>query len=115
MRVCTAIALALAVLSSGTGSALAFQEEPGAPPPGAAQMLPEASDPSLALQTPQANPAEPAEKGGAGVFGFDVLPKLNFGLELLYSQQPMELQDTGGTITDEESDVSVVGKIKRRF
>ena len=115
MRVRTAIAFAASVLLLGTGTALAFQEEPGAPPPDAARMLPETADPALALQTPHANPAETAEKKSSKLFNFGILPKLDFGLELLYSQQPMQLHDSGGPTIEEQSDVTVLGKVKRHF
>ena len=114
MRLRTAIALGVIVLFCGTSTAFAFQEEPLAPPPGAAQMLPDASDPALALKDPKASPVDPGNKDDGKLFGFGMLPKLNFGLELLYSQQPMQLQDAD-SIPDEQGDVSVVGKIKRRF
>jgi hypothetical protein len=48
------------------------------------------------------------------VFGFNLLPKLDFGLELLYSQQPMEIQQ-GTPLPEDNEDVTVLGKVKRHF
>ena len=56
--------------------------------------------------------------GGLNLFGYTVLPKLNFGLDVLYGQDEQQLQ-LGGTddidMLDENGDVSVLGKVKRRF
>ena len=48
------------------------------------------------------------------MFGFNILPKMDFGLELLYSQQPMELQQATPLPEDNE-DLTVLGKVKRHF
>ena len=52
------------------------------------------------------------------LFGWTVLPKLNFGLDVLYGQDQQRLQlgnpDNLGTL-EENGDVSVLGKVKRRF
>ena len=58
--------------------------------------------------------AQPTEKRGAKLFGFNILPRLDFGLELLYSQQPIELQQATPLPEDNE-DLTVLGKVKRRF
>jgi hypothetical protein len=51
------------------------------------------------------------------MFGYTVMPKLNFGLELLYGdgQPQLELQQGGPSFEDENRDVTVLGKVKRRF
>ncbi|MGV1014133.1 MAG: hypothetical protein ACOYB4_04100 [Methyloceanibacter sp.] len=104
----------------GVAPALAFEETPVPPPPG--------SD-VTAAQSPAAKPMQLApanapidtkseRKGGINVFGYNVFPKLNFGLDVLYGedQQQLELQQQQGSSALEESgDVSVLGKIKRRF
>lgn len=117
MRGLFAIAGLVAALSFGGGQALAFQETP-APPPAD---IPQAEADSLALQlgTPNAALAAPqAESGGLNLFGYTVLPKLNFGLDVLYGQDEQQLQ-LGGTddldTLDENGDVTVLGKVKRRF
>lgn len=110
---------ALAVLLTASGSAFAFQETPAAPPPEAdqatRQAAPQAVPPAVQLQTPGVDTEQGAEQTGA-VFNFGFLPKLDFGLEVLYGdqhQQPLELQP--GTFPEDTQDVTVVGKVKRRF
>lgn len=51
------------------------------------------------------------------MFGYTVMPKLNFGLELLYGdgQPQLDLQQAGPSFEDENRDVKVLGKVKRRF
>ena len=117
MRKALAVAGLMAALSFGSGPALAFQETP-APPP--AEVPPAQSD-ALALQlgTPNATPAAPkAQSGGLNLFGYTVLPKLNFGLDVLYGADEQQLQ-LGGTddidTLDENGNVGVIGKVKRRF
>ena len=108
----------MAALSFGSGQAFAFQEQPAPPPPAD---VPQTEIDALALQLgkPGATPAAPkAEVGGLNLFGYTVLPKLNFGLDVLYGQDAQQLQ-LGGTddlkTLDENGDVTVLGKIKRRF
>ena len=124
MRMFLAIAGLMAALSFGSGEALAFQETP-APPPADLPQAEQTSPDALALQlgTPNAAPSAPgagkADKdGGLNLFGYTVLPKLNFGLDVLYGQDEQQLQ-LGGTddidMLDENGDVSVLGKVKRRF
>ena len=119
-RVFSASAIAALLLS--VGPALAFQEEPAAPVPEAARVAPEATQPAeeavtpnLQLQTPPAATPETNEKKGAKIFGFNLLPKLDFGLELLYSNQPSEVQQLPQTQLEEQNDLTVLGKVKRQF
>ena len=105
-----------AALLVGSGPALAFQETPEASPE-ILSVAPDASKgPAMQMQTPATAPAsaQPAEKSGAKVLGFSILPKMDFGLELLYSQQPMELQQATPLQEDNE-DLTVLGKVKRHF
>jgi hypothetical protein len=110
-----AIVGVMAALALGTGPALAFQETPP-PPPGPTQGTPQANAPALQLGTPGAAAVDPQANKGVKVFGYTILPKLNFGLELLYGQeqQQMDLQQ-GSILEDENQDVTVLGKVKRRF
>jgi len=111
-----AIAGFVAAFSLGTGPALAFQETP-APPPEATQGTSQANPPALQVGTPGTAAAQPdAGSGGLKMFGYTIMPKLNFGLELLYGQeqQQMDLQQ-GSILEDENQDVTVLGKVKRRF
>jgi hypothetical protein len=106
----------IATLFLGAGPAFAFQETSEAPPE-ILSVAPDVNDDSsLQLQTPATGPAsaQPTEKRGAKLFGFNILPRLDFGLELLYSQQPIELQQATPLPEDNE-DLTVLGKVKRHF
>ena len=84
------------------------------------QTIPQAAPPTAALQlgTPGGVAAPQQDRGGLNLFGYTVLPKLNFGLDVLYGQDQQQLQlgptDTLGTL-EENGDVTVLGKVKRRF
>jgi hypothetical protein len=94
------------------------------PPPAEAQEAPKANaqpmPPAIKLATPT-DALQPEVESG-GLFGFGLLPKLNpfaklnFGLDVLYGdkREQLELQQQGSK-ADESGDVSVVGKVKRRF
>jgi hypothetical protein len=56
-----------------------------------------------------------ADSGGVKMFGYSILPKLDFGLELLYGEDDKELQIQRGLSVDESQDVTVLGKVKRHF
>ena len=117
MRKVLAVAGLMAALSFGSGQALAFQETP-APPPAEIPQAGKTEANALALQLGTPNAAPKADSGGLNLFGYTVLPKLNFGLDVLYGQDEQQLQ-LGGTddidMLDENGDVSVLGKVKRRF
>jgi hypothetical protein len=107
----------MAALVGGTGPAFAFQETPEAPPDALSLAPKPSQDPAMPLQTPSTGPGpdQPAEKGGSKLFGFTLLPKLDFGLELLYSApQSSSLELQQGTLPDDD-DLTVVGKVKRHF
>jgi hypothetical protein len=112
-----AIAGLVATLTLGAVPALAFQETAVPPPDPGAEATPAPTPPALQLGTPNAT-AEPQtdSKGGLNVFGYNLLPKLDFGLDVLYGQdqQQLELQQ-GPTTLEENGDVTVLGKVKRRF
>ena len=117
MRRLLAIAGLMAALSFGSGGALAFQETSAPPPADIPQAAPEVN--ALQLGTPSAAKTDPQAKGGGvKLFGYTVLPKLNFGLDVLYGQDQQQLQLGGpdglGTL-EENGDVTVLGKVKRRF
>src|SRR6478672_8336308 len=114
MRIGALSAGVIGFLLLGAGSALAFEETREAPP-AVSPVVPDAKAPAMQLQTaPAQAPAPTTEKSGAKVFGFSILPKLDFGLELLYSEpQAMDLQQ--GTTTDDNEDLTVLGKVKRHF
>jgi len=115
MRRLVAIAGLVATLSFGGAPALAFQETPVPPIPGA-EAVPETAPPSLQLGTPGAAQTDPqAERQGLKLFGYTVLPKLDFGLDVMYGQDQEQLQLQGPTALEENGDVTVLGKVKRRF
>jgi hypothetical protein len=117
MRKLAAIAIGMAALSFGGGHALAFQEMPAPPAAEESSAAPEA--PAFQLGTPGAAQANAeTERGGINLFGYKVLPKLDFGLDVLYGQDQQQLQLGGSGDPDsleENGDVSVLGKVKRRF
>ncbi len=98
------------------GPAVAFEQTPDAPPAAAAPAAATPPAPTAQLGTPAAGVAQPAPApSGAKVFGFGILPKLDFGLELLYGdKQQQDLQLQQGTLPD-DNDVTVLGKFKRHF
>jgi hypothetical protein len=119
MRRSIAIAGLMAALFFGSASAFAFQETPV--PPAAPGDAPQAAPPAAApmqLGTPAGAAAPQEKQGGLNLFGYTVLPKLNFGLDVLYGQDQQKLQlgapDSLDTL-EENGDVSVLGKVKRRF
>jgi hypothetical protein len=119
MRKLAAIAGIMAALLFGSGGALAFQETPPAPPAEAAQQAPAQQAPAMQLGSPNdAQTDQQADRKGFKLFGYTVLPKLDFGLDVLYGRVQERLQlgapEKSGTL-EENDDVSVLGKLKRRF
>jgi hypothetical protein len=115
MRNPFAVAGLMAALSLGAGPALGFQETP-APPPEATEGAPQAKAPAaLPLASPGTSAVPDAQSKGVKVFGYTILPKLDFGLELLYGQEEPPLQLQQGPTFDGNDDVTVLGKVKRRF
>lgn len=114
MRRLLAIAGLIAALPLGSAPAFAFQEQPV--PPAATAATPQAKTAPLQLATPGVSPDQKADQGGVHVFGHTILPKLDFGLELLYGQDEPQLQlQPGGPSFDDNPDVTVLGKVKRHF
>jgi hypothetical protein len=104
----------IAALLLAAAPALAFEETKEAPPE-VLQLAPEAKDPAMQLQTPATGATQaPDKSSGAKVLGFSVLPKMDFGLELLYSApQAADLQQV--TPLEDNEDLTVLGKVKRHF
>ena len=115
MRRHLVIAGLIAALPLGSAPAFAFQEQPVPPPSAVQDAAPQAKTAPLQLATPGAVPDQNVDKGGVNVFGHTILPKLNFGLELLYGQDEQTLQLDQGPSFDEPQDVTVLGKVKRHF
>ena len=115
MRKGLTIAGSFAALLFGSAPAFAFQEQP-VPPPSTASEAPQAKTAPLQLATPGVSADQKAATGGVHVFGHTILPKLDFGLELLYGQDEPQLQlQQGGPSFDDNQDVTVLGKVKRHF
>jgi hypothetical protein len=104
----------LVAWSLAPGSAVAFEQKPAAPTPNATPVVPEQvpelkSDPHIISGLDD----ETAERGWKipGLGSINLFPKLDFGLELLYSDgQQQELEDGTG-----RDDVTIRGTVKRRF
>jgi hypothetical protein len=115
MRRHLAIAGLIAALVGSATPAFAFQEAPVPPPAPATEAQPQAKTAPLQLGTPGVSADQSADKGGLKMFGYSILPKLDFGLELLYGQDEQQLQIQQGPSFDESQDVTVLGKVKRHF
>ena len=108
---------AMAALLALTSPVFAFEELPPAPPPEAGETAPAApqvAPPTFQFQTPGTGIELGADNQAAEVFSFGILPKLDFGLELLYSDRQPELEQPG-LLPEEAQDITVMGKVKRRF
>lgn len=113
-------AMLICVWAFAPAPALAFQEVPAAPPPAGA-----APSGALDLATPATPDPAPSEKeGGFRVPGLGsfALPKLNFGLELLYGAPgtdaaPLSIGPDIGTGGPGQpaDDLTIRGTVKRRF
>lgn len=110
----TALGLALAVVSS---AALAFQEQnqgaaPAQAPAAAAPAAP--SQPSSDLTSiPQSKPVG-TEIRIPGLGSLGVLPKMDFGLELLYGASEQKVDENRG-MTPGSDDLAIRGTIRKRF
>ena len=109
----SAVFAGLMALSLSAVPASAFQEVPVPPadvPP--VELQPE----SLQLGTPGGAAAAPqAKEDGLNVFGYQVLPNLSFGFDVLYGDEQQQLELQGPDALEDDDDVTVLGKIKRRF
>ena len=99
-------------LSFGAAPALAFQEMPEAPPAEDPALTPQIG--GLQLGTLGGATAPAPDEGGLSVFGYTVLPKFDFGLDVMYGQDRQQLELQGPTF-EQESDVNVLGRVKRHF
>ncbi len=108
------IAGLIAALFASAAPAFAFQETP-VPPPDPATPAPQAkprrSSSARQASAPIRRPTVAASRCSAT----RILPKLDFGLELLYGGDDKQLQIQQGPSFDENQDVTVLGKVKRHF
>ncbi len=112
MRRHLVVAGLIAALFASVAPAFAFEETP-VPPPDPATPAPQAKPVPLQLGTPGVSADR--NSGGVTMFGYTILPKLDFGLELLYGGDDKQLQIQQGPSFDESQDVTVLGKVKRHF
>ncbi len=114
-----AIAGLLAALVVCAAPARAFQETPTPPAPEEGAAKPKSNMAPMQLGSPATATDKPDDRKGFNVFGYRVFPKLDFGLDLLYGdKQPQaELQQDQieGSSPKDDGDVSLLGKLKRRF
>ena len=112
----TVISGALVVWAVSSAAAFAFEQTPVAPAPAPAVKTPEEAAPKL---DGEATNLEPQKKsGGLKIPGLGKLsiPKLNFGLDLMYGSpenKPTDLGFSGDSTSD--GDMTILGTVKRRF
>jgi hypothetical protein len=120
MRSGLVVGLALAAAMFAGPSAYAFQEQSsGSAPPAAAEQVPAQEPAAKTLDlSDEAGPAK--EKGteiripGLGKLG--VLPKMDFGLELLYGAAETKPSDGAPeAVPSPEDDIMIRGTVKHRF
>lgn len=110
--------VAMAAWGSAVSPAHAFQETPVAPPVAAPGPSP-ATAPGLTFErdaAPSVLPETGADKTGR--LGLNVLPKLNFGLELLYGPSTSDLANEPANAAEPApaaEELTILGKIRRRF
>lgn len=108
------------VLAAASTAAMAFQEQrqiQGAP---SAQQAPAQAQPDLKLEGDVAAPASRSTGGtevripGLGKLG--ILPKMDFGLDLLYGAADQQRQATTPADKPEETDgLTIRGSVKHKF
>jgi hypothetical protein len=105
------IALGLAIVSS---AAVAFQEQQGSQAPAATVAAPE-SKPAAAIGA-DATVLKPSAGTEVRIPGFGKLgnlPKMDFGLELLYGAS--EQKPVDAPVRDERDDLTIRGTVKHKF
>ena len=113
------IAGVVAVWAMGSVTAHAFEQQqaaPQAPMPAAPVTVP--ADPAMSLDE-KVNESEPQKKGrGFKLPGIGRLsvPKFNFGLDLMYGTPETSDTDLGfSSDSIGEEEITIMGKVKRRF
>ncbi len=117
-------ACAFAVWAVAASGAHAFEQTPLPPPAAAPAVAPQGvaplSPPDLSLDE-QAKPALTQEEKQRGLkvpgLGKITVPKLNFGLDLMYGSPESSNTDLGFTNDglQDGDDLRIMGKMKRRF
>jgi hypothetical protein len=114
-RVSTIAAGVMAALLAAVGPALAFEQTPEALPQETSVVAPETKAPVAELQSPGTSGAEGSKQTGVSLFSFGLMPKLDIGLEVLYGDQQQQLQQGPIEELNEAQNVTVLGKVNRRF
>ena len=115
MRKLRLTAILLLIWGGVPGSTLAFEQQPPAATPKSALPSPtkkDAKDPErekIELESTQESAGTRWKIPGLG--SFDILPKMDFGLELLYSDESESYVDENA----DGDDVRIRGTVKRRF
>lgn len=125
LKIAVAVLTLTVALASGNGMQAHAFTETKVPPPLAGQPAPSFSDPKLQLQKPEtgtglelSTPGD-GKSGGTelaipGVGTIGTIPKLDFGLELLYGANGSQTPENN--VPDEKTDdVLIKGTIKHRF
>jgi hypothetical protein len=119
MRIRFVVALALATAVVAGHGAFAFQEQKGSTPPAEAAPAPAEAEPGDAKAGLTDESAPKPEAGteiripGLGKLG--VLPKMDFGLELLYGAAENASSGQPTPAPNPEDDLTVRGSVKHRF
>jgi hypothetical protein len=105
----------LALLTIGSGPAVAFEETTVAPQvaPAAQQLQGEGLDLDLSVPN-DVDAGEGLKLQGSGTL--KVMPKMDFGLELLYSSKDEDdALAFAGPDAEDSDDIKVLGTVRRRF
>lgn len=120
MKTVWTLGLSVALAMAGSTTLMAFQEQQGAAPaagaPAQPAPAPQAADPTLGLeQGDAAKAAEGTEVRIPGVGKIGVLPKMDFGLELLYGAAETEKQPDVPSGDASPDDLTIRGSLKHKF
>lgn len=106
----------LAALLAGAGPALAFEQLPASQDPQVITMTPGENGLALSYETEADNKAgEKDRKFKVPGLGSLDMPKLDFGLELMYGASPQTAAPETVTPDNRGDDMMIRGTLKRRF
>ena len=105
---------AVAVLALASTAAFAFQEQQAAPSGAAAPAADSSKPAAAAAETQLAAPSAGTEVRIPGLGKLGILPKMDFGLELLYGASEQKQPEPPGR-DDSRDDLTIRGTVKHRF
>lgn len=120
-RTIAVLFVCLVVRTLSPGAAMAFEQQAPvlAQPPVSPPSTTGKGESPLGLEKEAGSPAEGQGKGlkipGLGTFS---APKLNFGLDLMYGDPDTDNTNLGFTndpLIDKSDDLTIMGKVKKRF